>query len=176
MPATLLCIVLNLDVGLVDAPVCCLQDGHCVLCYCIRGVSGNTKNCDPILCRCLGIDVVETCAAKKDQLDAALIQDLDDFTGSLVIDEDADCVIPFCQICRLSSETAVEILDVYIICALSLISGELTKEYSVIILGAKERHLEDFALPRLGSDICENFLNLSDRFFLVRSIGRDHEC
>ena len=168
-------IVLDLDIGLVDAAVRGLKDRHGVLSNCIRGVCRYAQNGDAALrCR-LGIHVVEACAAKKDQFDAALAEDLNNFAGRFVIDEDADRVIALGQVCGLDGQTAVEILDVYVVCAFTLVSGQFAEKHTVIVLGAKERNLKDFFLFCLGSDIRENFFDLGDRLFLIRTVSSDVE-
>ena len=164
-------VVLNLDVRLVNAAVCCLKDRHCVLSYCIGGIGGDTKNSDSALCGSLGVNVVESGAAKQNELNAALGQDLNDFTGRFVIDENADRVVTLSQVCRLNGQTAVEILDVNIVSALSLVSGEFAEENAVIVLGAEERDSEDSILLGLGSDLLEHFLDLRDRLFLIGTVS-----
>ena len=142
-----------------------------MLSNCIGGISGDTKNSDSALCSSLGVNIVESCAAKKNELNAALGQDLNDFTGRFVIYENADRVITLSQVCRLNGQTAVEILDVNIVSAFTFVSGELAEENTVIILGAEERDPEDCILLGLGSDFLENFLDLRDRFFLIGTVS-----
>ena len=141
-----------------------------MLSNCVGRICRNTENGNTALCSCFHVNIVESGAAKKDQLYAALIEDLHDFTGSFIINEDADCVIALCKIRGLDRETAVKILDVYIVSAFALVSGELTEEHAVIILGSEESDFQDFFLLSLGSDIGKYFLNLGDRSFFVRSI------
>ena len=163
-------VILHLDIGLVDAAVGGLQNRHGMLSNCIGGICRNTENGNTALCSCFHIDVVESRAAKKDQPYAALVEDLHDFTGRLVINEDADCVIALGEVRGLDRETAVKVFNVNIISAFALVSGEFTEEHAIIILGSEESDFQDFFLFSLGSDIGKYFLNLGDRCILVRSI------
>ena len=142
-----------------------------MLCDCIRRICGDAQNSDTALCCRLGIDVVETGAAQKDQLDAALAQDLNYFARSFVIDEDADCVIALCQVRGLDGQTAVEILDIYVVRAFAFVSGKFAEEHAVIVLSAEECDLEDLILFGLRGDVSEDFLNLRDRLLFIGSVS-----
>ena len=114
-------VVLDLDVGLVDAAVGRLQDRHGMLCHCIGRVRRDAQHRDPVLRGSLGINIVETGTAQKDQPDTALAQDLNDFARRLVIDKNTHSVKALGKGSGFDRQTAVEVFDVDVICALSFV-------------------------------------------------------
>ena len=105
----------------MDAAVCSLDDGHRMLCHRIRGIGGNAQDLNAVFFRRLRINIVEAGAAKQNELDAALSENLDDLTGSFIVDENADSVKSLCQMCGLDGQTAAEIFDIYVVCALTFV-------------------------------------------------------
>ena len=126
----------------------------------VRRIGGNTQYSDPEFLGCGHVDVVEACAAQQDQLDAAFGQALDYRAGSFIVDEDADRVIAVGKVGGFSSKPAAEVLDVDVVCAFTLVPGQLAEENAVIVFRSVEGDLQDSGLFVLGSDILENFLDL----------------
>ena len=168
-------VVLDLDIGLVDAAVCSLDDGHGMLRDRIGGIGRNTQDLDAVFLCGFRIDIVETGAAQQDQADAAFSENLDDFAGSFIVDENADSVEAFCKMGGLDGQSAAEISDVYIVSSFALVLGEFTEEEAVIIFCAVEGDAENIGGSVLGSDFTENTLDDLNGLVLVRTFRGDIE-
>mmetsp|Transcript_20804 Transcript_20804/g.48618 ORF Transcript_20804/g.48618 Transcript_20804/m.48618 type:complete len:311 (-) Transcript_20804:169-1101(-) len=82
----------NSVVSLHNVPVQRLNQRDCVLCNCVRAVDGNSGDSDSTLGGSVQIHIVESSTAEQDQLAAVGGQLVDDFTITLIVHKDANCL------------------------------------------------------------------------------------
>ena len=166
-------VVFDLLIGFVDTAVGCLDDGHGVLRDRVRGISGNAQYSDAVFLGGLEVNIVEAGAAQEDQADTAVVQDFNDFTGSFVINEDADRVKALGKLGRLNGQTAVEIFNFSIIGTFTFFPGQFAEENTVVIFGTKESDFQNRDSLVLGGDVLKNIHDFGRAGLFVSTFNSD---
>ena len=166
-------VVLDLVVSLVQSSVGCCDKRDCMLCNCVRRICRYAADSDAALFSCLKVNIVEACAAEKDQLDTALFKCLNSCSRALVINEDADSVITLGKVCGFRCEAYSEILDIAVVCAFALVFCQLAEEDAVIVFCSEERDLNDFNFLLLCEFISEDLLDCLDSSIFIAALSRD---
>lgn len=92
----------------------CEEEGHGVFGDGVRRVARDADDVDAAVC-VAHIDVIEACAAHGNEFDAAIGEDVDGFSGNIIIYEGADGVVASGEFCGIGREFTFEILNFEII-------------------------------------------------------------
>ena len=125
---------------------------------------------------CIQINIVETCATKQNQLDAVFSQLFDNRSWCFIVNEDTYTIKSLGQTNRFNCQTAVEVFDINIVCAFTLVLGQFREEQSVVFLCTKECDPENLSSLVLWLDLIQCFQDLVSTCISIFTIDCDLQC